>query len=315
MRHNLRSFSINTFLHSVLKYGSIILVIISVIILALLSFVTNIQFSPKIQNVAIFTIIALVLNCVIWDMFYKDQHSKVLSKDIDAAHESKYSVHKRYYDARKGFTQQQLRVNIRTYNQELVQSWLDDIEDITGRKINDTLDANGEVIDVGIKNGGYKGNSHKFLIWRVKHHLYPKSGIKYPRQLLDMLDVHKSDSMKINTSAAKKYHISHMITKVFTSLCGSFLGASIVYEFIADDWETAIIKLAINILLIAMSIFLGSVSGIKGAQIQLSSTEEVCELLEEWKHKSPEIDKYTYINTSEKVENKEKNNTQVIQIE
>lgn len=316
MKNKLLSFNINTFLHSILKYGSIILVIVSILVLALLSFVTNIQFDPEIRNVTIITLIALVLNYVIWDMFYKDQHSKILSEDINAASNKKYSVHKRYYDARKGFTQQQLRAEIRKYNQNFIQSWLEDIEDITGRKIDDSKDEVGHIIDVGIRNGKYRGNSHKFLIWRVKHRLYPKSGVKSPRQLLNMLSVGRSDNMKMHTDAAKLYHTSHRITKVFTSLCGAFLGASIMYEFIVDNWETALIRLAINVLIIVMSVIFGSISGIKGAQIQLASTEEVCNLLEEWKHEPAEIDKYGDIaDITQEVNEIEKKLTQTIQIE
>lgn len=320
MKNKLLSFNINMLLHAILKYGSILLVVISIVILALLSFVTNIQFDPELRNVTIVTAIALVLNVVIWDTFYKDQNSKVLSEDIKASGLKRYSVHKRYYDARKGFTQQQLRANIRKYNQDFVQSWLDDIEDITGRKIEDTKDEHDNIVDIGVRNGGYRGNSHKFLIWRVKHRLYPKSGIKSPRQLLNMLSVGKSDSMKIHTNAAKTYHTTGRLAKTFTSLLGALLGASIVYDFITDNWETALIRLAINILLIVMSIVFGSASGIKGAQIQLSSTEEVCELLEEWKHEPAELDKYgdilvTEETTSEEVEEEEKKNTPIIQIE
>lgn len=318
MKNKLLSFNMNTFLHSILKYGSIILVVISVIVLALLSFVTNIQFDPELRNVTIVALVALVLNCMIWDIFYKDQNAKVLSNDVNAAANNKYSVHKRYYDARKGFTQQQLRAGIRKYNQDFVQSWLEDIEDITGRKIEDTLDAIGNVVDVGIRNGRYKRNSHKFLIWRVKHRLYPKSGVKSPRQLLNMLAVGKSDTMKMHTSAAKIYHTSHRISKIFTSLFGALLGASIVYEFIADHWETAIIRLVINVLLIAMSIVFGSISGIKGAEIQLASTEEVCELLEEWKHEPPLVEKYSEasnVTTTQEVVDNEKKITPTIQIE
>lgn len=320
MKSRILSFNINTFLHSILKYGSIILVVVSIAVLALLSFVTNIQFDPEMRNVTIVTLVALVLNCSIWDMFYKDQNAKVLSEDVTAALAKQYSVHKRYYDARKGLTQQQLRIEIRKYNQAFTQSWLEDIEDITGRKIDDTIDDKGNIIDVGIRNGKYRGNTHKFLIWRVKHRLYPKSGVKSPRQLLNMLSVGKSDSMKMHTNAAKVYHTSHRITKIFTSFCGALLGASIVYEFITDHWETASIRLAINILLIVMSIVLGSASGIKGAQIQLSSTEEVCELLEEWKQQPAEFNKYSDINvivenTSQEVEDEEKKNTPIIQIE
>lgn len=293
MSKKLGAFSINRMLHSVLRFGSIILVVLAIIILALLSFVTNLGIDPSIRNITTIALIALVLNFMIWDMFYKDQYNKVMSEDINNGAKNKYSVHVRYYKARKGFTQQQLRANIRKYNQNYINAWLEDIEDITGRKVNDTvIDTKTGLKEIGIRNGRYKGNSHKFLIWRVKHRKYPKSGIKTPRQLLNILSVGKSDAMKIHTNAENVHRNVGRVTKIITSFVGTFLAASIVYEFIEGTWESAIVKLIINITLIFASLFFGAVSGLKGAQMQLSVTEEICDLLEEWKNVPADIEKY-----------------------
>lgn len=285
------TFNTNTLLHTIFKWSSIILVILTVILLSILSFVKNLGLDVNARNITTIAVIGVVLNYLIWDTFYKEQYSRVMKEDTDNSLQKKYSIHKRYYDARKGFTQAELRAHIHKYNQEFTQSWLEDVEDVTGRKIEDTY-VDKKLVDVGIRNGRYKGNSHKLLIWRIKHRRYPKSGVKSPRQLLNMLSVGKSNSMKMHTNGEVVYHGVGRASKVITSGVGMFFSASIVYDFISEGWQKAIIGLIIGLILIVASSIFGSTSGVKGAQIKLSATEEVCELLEEWKGTTIDIEKY-----------------------
>lgn len=270
----------NKILHSIIRWGSIVLVILSIVLVALLSFVTDLGLSPSVRSLTTVAIVGVVLNYLIWDTFYKDQYTGVMSKDIEEASKGKYSIHKRYYDARKGFTQEKLREQIRSYNQSFLQAWLNDVEDITGRKIEE------------MRKGKYYGNTHKILIWRIKHRIYPKSGIKTPRQLLNILSVGKSENMKIKTNSETAYRNIHRVSKLFTSICGMFFAASLVYQFISEGWQSAIIQMVISVALIFASLFFGSMSGLKGAQIKLSIAEEICTLLEEWKAEEPVIEKY-----------------------
>lgn len=287
--NKLSTFSAHKMLYTIIKYGSIILAIASIIVLALLSFVQNIELSSDFKDVTIITLVSLVLNCLLWDTFYKDQYSKILYEDINAATNKKYSVHKRYYEARKGYTVSQLREHIRTYNKEFTKAWLQDVEDITGRKI------------VDIETEPYRGHTHKCLIWRVKHRRYPNSGLHSPQQLLNTLSVGQSSSQKMHTKAAEHSHILKLFNKILTSALSAFLAAAITYEFITD-WQAAILKLVLTVLLIFVSILFGATSGVKGGQTKLSTAEQICELLEEWKGKPIEFNKYDAINDTETVE-------------
>lgn len=293
--NKLSSFSAHKLLYTIIKYGSIILAAASIIVLCLLSFVENIGLSTDFRDVTVITLVALVLNCLLWDTFYKDQYSKVLFEDINAAAQKKYSVHKRYYDARKGYTQAELRAYIRKYNKDFVDSWLQDVEDITGRKIDD------------IEKESYKHNTHKLLIWRIKHHRYPNSGLHSPQQLLTALSIGQSQGLKLHTNAAEKSHTSKLIVKILTSALTTFLAAAITYNFITDA-QQAILKLVLSILLIFLSILFGATSGVKGGQTKLSTAEQICELLEEWKGKPIDFNKYgdviTEENSLEKTEEK-----------
>ena len=107
-----------------------------------------------------------------------------------------------------------------------------------------------------------------------------------------MLSVGRSEGMKLTTNAETIYHNSNRIGKLFTSICTMFFAASIVYEFITEGWSHAVIQLVIYIATIFMSLFFGAMSGLKGAQIKLSTVEEVCSLLEDWRNQPPQIDKY-----------------------
>ena len=121
MSIKVKTFSINQLLHSVLRWGSIILVVIAIVLLSLLSFVDKLGLNPNVRNLTTIALIGVILNYSIWDTFYKDQYTKVMSDDINQIAVKRYSIHKRYYDARKGLTQDILREYIHQYNKLLRQ--------------------------------------------------------------------------------------------------------------------------------------------------------------------------------------------------
>ena len=267
----------------IMAWGTTLLFLAAIAIMAYMSFVTNIGINPSVRNITVVALIALVLNYVVWDSRYKADYDKTMTADIT---NEKYSVHRRYYFARKGLKQTEVQAYIRQYNKDYVQAWLDDIEDETGRTIEE------------IKNGPYKGNDHKYTIWKIKHHVYPKSGIKRAREVLSVLNVGTSDTMKINLKQAEHQHALQRISKLFTSFLSTLLAASITVNFVQGDLTTAFLTLLINIVILFTSLFFGAVMGIKGAKIKLSIAEQVSGLLEEWREKPPVEEPYESINTS-----------------
>ena len=270
-------FSTQKLMTKIVKYSTWILFIAALVVMTYLSFVNNFDISPSIQRITTVALIALVLNWVIWDSRYRTDFDKLLTNDIM---NDKYSIHRRYYFARKGWKYDDLQRRIRIYNKDFVNAWLTDVEDITGRTIQE------------IEEGGYKGHDHKFLIWRIKHHKYPKSGLKTPRDVLYVLSVSGSEGMKIKVRKAEHRHAVGRISKILTSLLSTTLAASITVTFIQGDIATALFTLLINIVILCISLFFGAASGIKGAKIKLATAEQVCELLEEWKNQPPSEEPY-----------------------
>ena len=262
-------FSTEQLVNKIVAWGSKILFIVGIIILSYLSFVENFDINLSIRNVTTIALIAMVLNYLVWDSNYQSNYSKVLNQD---AVNKDYSIHKRYYFARKGWEHTKLQERIRKYNKDFVTAWIQDVEDITGRT------------EKQIIEGPYFRNHHKLLIWRIKRRKYPKSGIRTARSLLYVLSVGNSGSMRIDVRKAERYHSLNRFKKIITSSLSTLLVASLVYDFISGDWDAAILKLIINIALLFMSLFFGTIGGVKGAQIKLSTAEEICEKLEEWKN-------------------------------
>lgn len=258
--------------NKIIKWGTQIVFLAALAVMAYLSFIDSFEIKPSLQNITFVALIALVLNYIVWDSRYKYDYDRTLQDDIN---NKDYSVHRRYYDARKGWKQKELQHRIRLYNQDFVSAWLDDISDITGRSIQE------------IEKEGYKGHDHKYLIFLVKHRKYPKSGIKTPKDLLYALSVSGSEGMKIQIHKAEKTRTFGRLKKVITSLLSTTLAASITVTFISGGWESAALTLLMNIVILFMSLFMGSAAGIKGAKIKLSIAEQISELLEDWSNHSP----------------------------
>lgn len=277
---------------TIIKWGTKILFVLSIVVLSYLSFVEKFEITPSIRNIATISLVGLLLNYLVWESYYKSNYEKILNADIL---NKEYCIHKRYYDARTGWKYEILQQKIREYNKTFVEAWIKDIESITART------------ETEIVAGKYKGNSHKWLIYRLKHKLYPKSGIKTPHDLLYILSVGKANSMKINTMRAEHYHTLNAIRKIFMSALGMILIASLTYEFIQGGYLEAVLKLVIQITMLFMSLFFGSISGINGGKMKLKVAEEISEMLEEWKNSVPEQKPYENVQNEVIVENTNKN--------
>lgn len=278
----LNNVSSHKVISQIIKWGSQILFILSLGIMAYLSFVDDIFMSLDLRRLTTIGIIGVVLNALVWDSYYKKNYEAVMQEDTTNADKNKYSIHKRYYLARKGWKQVPLQEAIRKYNRDYIKAWIMDIEDICGRT------------EQEIVSEPYKKHSHKWLIYKLKHRLYPKSGIKTPNDLMDLLAVDVSSTMKIYIHQAEHFAMRYRITKIITSILSVALAASISVVFLQDGWATACITLLLNVIILFTSLFLGSLLGTKGAKIKLSTVEKISGLLEEWKNVEPEIEPYTY---------------------
>lgn len=285
-------FNAQKLMTKIMKWGTQLVFLAALLVMTYLSFVDDFEIKPSIQNITTVALVALVLNWIVWDSRYKSEFDKAMTADIMA---KDYSIHRRYYFARKNLKQNEVQQYIRQYNQDFVQAWFDDIEDITGRTIKD------------IEEHGYKGYDHKYLIWRVKHHKYPESGLKRSRDVLSVLNISGSEGMKIQLRKAEHQHTSGRIQKLITSMMSVSLAASVTINFITDNWESACLTLLLNIVILLTSLFFGAAAGVKGAKIKLATAEQISELLEEWRKYPPKEEPYkdiTDTNETKKVQEK-----------
>lgn len=271
------NFSTQKLMTKIMAWGTTLLFLAALGVMAYLSFVTNIELNPSIRNITVVALVALVLNYIIWDSRYKADYDKVMTADIL---NEKYSIHRRYYFARKGLKQTEVQAYIRQYNKDYVQAWLDDVVDETGRTIEE------------IVNEPYKGHDHKLLIWKVKHHKYPKSGLRRSREVLSVLNVSGSDGMRIDIKKSEHQHTAGRIKKLLTSLLSTFLAASLAVNFVQGDLTSAFLTLLLNVVILFSSLFFGALAGMKGAKVKLATAEQISELLEEWRKQPPKEEPY-----------------------
>lgn len=271
------NFSTQKLMTKIMTWGTTLLFLAALGVMAYLSFVTNIELNPSIRNITVVALVALVLNYIIWDSRYKADYDKAMTADIL---NDKYSIHRRYYFARKGLKQTEVQAYIRQYNKDYVQAWLDDVVDETGRTIEE------------IVNEPYKGHDHKLLIWKVKHHKYPKSGLRRSREVLSVLNVSGSDGMKIDIKKSEHQHAVGRIQKLLTSLLSTFLAASLAVNFVQGDLTSAFLTLLLNVVILFSSLFFGALAGMKGAKVKLATAEQISELLEEWRKQPPKEEPY-----------------------
>lgn len=271
------NFSTQKLMTKIMAWGTTLLFLAALGVMAYLSFVTNIGLNPSIRNITVVALVALVLNYIVWDSRYKADYDKAMTADIL---NDSYSIHRRYYFARKGLKQTEVQAYIRQYNKDYVQAWLDDVADETGRTIEE------------IVNEPYKGHDHKLLIWKVKHHKYPKSGLRRSREVLSVLNVSGSDGMRIDIKKSEHQHTAGRIKKLITSLLSTFLAASLVVNFVQGDLTSAFLTLLLNVIILFSSLFFGALAGMKGAKVKLAIAEQISELLEEWRKQPPKEEPY-----------------------
>lgn len=276
----LSNISSQKLISQILRWGTQIIFVAAIAVMAYLSFVENVNVNFDLRKLTTIAIIGIVLNWMVWDSYYRKNYESVIQADIANSENGKYSIHKRYYFARKGWKDADLRNAIREYNRRFVKSWKQDIEDACART------------EEQIINGPYKGYDHKLSIWRLKHHKYPKSGIRGPKDMLYLLSVSSSDSLKFKPREAEHFAMRNRITKLVTSILSVALAASISVDFLQGEWATAIITLLLNIIILFVSLFFGSACGIKGGKIKLATVEDACEKLEEWKNAIPSEEPY-----------------------
>lgn len=279
----LSNISSQKIINQILRWGTQIIFIAAIAIMIYLSFVDNVNLDFNARKLTTIAAIGIVLNWIVWDSYYRKNYEALLQNDLENSDKGKYSIHRRYYYARKGWKDEDLRVIIRDYNRRFINTWKQDIEDICAR-------TEEEIIAEG-----YKGYDHKFLIWRIKNHQYPKSGIRGPKDLLYLLSVGSADTLKFKGKAAEQFAAKGKITKVITSLLSVGLVASISVEFVQGSMATALMTLLLNIIMLFVSLFFGTVQGQKGAKIKLETVEEACELLEQWKNAKPVEEPYSEI--------------------
>lgn len=255
-------------LNGIIAWGARILFIIAVIVMSVLSFVESFNIVPEIRNLTTMGLIAAALNYLVWESFYKQQYEKVLNEDMQ---NKLYSVHRRYYSARKGWRYTELQERIRKYNKDFQEAWEKDCEDATGYTIEQ------------IRKAKYKKFPHKIIMWRIKHRRYPKTGIKTPNDVLYILNVGKANTMKIDTRSAEHFHVINMIRKIVMLVLGSLLIASLSYKFIEGNYLNAAVTLILNVAILFMALFFGATTGIKGGKLKLDTAEIVSERLEEWR--------------------------------
>ena len=271
------NFSTQKLMTKIMTLGTTLLFLAALAVMTYLSFVANIELNPSIRNITVVALVALVLNYIVWDSRYKADYDKAMTADIL---NEKYSIHRRYYFARKGLKQTEVQAYIRQYNKDYVQAWLDDVVDETGRTIEE------------IVNEPYKGHDHKLLIWKVKHHKYPKSGLRRSREVLSVLNVSGSDGMRIDIKKSEHQHAVERILKLLTSLLFTFLSASLVANFVQGDFTSAFLTLLLNVVILFSSLFFGALAGMRGAKVKLATAEQISELLEEWRKQPPKEEPY-----------------------
>ena len=296
----------------IIRYGAKILLLISIAVMTYLSFLSKLEPETDYRVITTMTLIAMVLNYLVWDSYYQSYYNAVMLKDLE---NKDYCIHRRYYNARRLWQYQDLQIQIREFNKNFVRAWISEVEDILGRKEEDIIAQPYYYEYTYEKKGKLKRKKkrypNRFLIWRIKNKKYPESGIKSARDLLNILRVGKSNSVKLKINAAETYRRFGRAKKILISVLSTTLAVSLTYSFVEDP-KDSLLKLLLNLALIFTSVFFGAISGTKGGQLKLSIAEEVSELLEEWKNKPASEEPY---NRSEVVGNEAEETEEIEEVE
>lgn len=319
-------FNLNNILSAIINYAAYIILVISVAIMLYLSFVQKFDIEIDLLTVTIFSIALIALSWVNWTTFYKRQYEKIMTEDIEQNEQGKYSIHVRYYNVIKDYSDIELQRDIDKFNEEYTKKWLRWVEKTTGVPIESRyeieldengkpkLDDAGEPIKIfvkGIKDLPYKGFKYKRLMWRIKHHKYPESGYRTSMELMSLFAFQEANLNKRDLKADRKFYTIHATQKFFTTFMTVVFGASIIPEMISGEWWGAVLKLILGLFSIGMSVVFGAINGIQGARLKLSTVEEACGDLERWSDKKPILAPYGEPNVENKVENDEKKSTDI----
>lgn len=294
-----RIFNTNYVLGKIIGFAAYLVLIGSILVLTYLSFIETFKFTPDWKTVTIFAAASVVLSWICWNTFYHKQYEKLMDEDIEQHAKDKYSIHKRYYDASRNWTDAELQIAIDKFNDEYTEKWLRWVEKTTGVPIETTkekyIDENGkEQVEtiLGIKDRPYKGFKHKILMWRIKNHKYPKSGYKTSMELLSLFSYQDANFNKRDLRADKKFYMSHTSTKFFTSVLLIVTGASLIPEMVQGNYWAAVLKLILAIFSLCSSVIMGAMNGVRGARLKLSIVEDACADMERWANTKPVLSPY-----------------------
>ena len=301
-------FNMNNILSQVMNFAAYIILVISACILIYCSFIDKIAINTDIRTLTIYSGAAILLTWINWNSFYKKQYEKCMADDIAQSEQNKYSIHSRYYMAIKDWDDVSLQKKIDEFNDEYTNKWLRYVEKTTGFPIETCtkvqLDIDGKpmldpetnkpkIIEVkGIKDLPYRGFKHKMLMWRIKTHHYPKSGYTSSMELMSLFSFQDSNLNKRHLQAHKSFYVRNSISKLISSMLLISIGGSIIPEFIGGNIWSALLKLIIVIGTLISAVLMGSMQGIRGARLKLSSVEDACNDLEKWANKKPILTPY-----------------------
>ena len=301
-------FNLNNILSKLINWAAYVIVIVSCVVLLYLSFIQTFDFNLDWRTIGIFSIVVVALVWINWNTFYRRQYEKTMNSDIAQLDEGKYSIHGRYYNAIKDYSDNDLQECIDKYNKDYEKKWIHWVEHYTGFPIEtqtvkevdengkDILDENGKpklTVIKGIKDLPYKGFKHKIIMWRIKHHKYPQSGYRTSTELSSLLSFQDTDLSKKNLKRDKQYYRKKSISKFITTALTICLGASLAPQLINGEYAAAIFKLVLALGSLLGAVIGGGLSGIQGARLKLSIVEDVCFDLERWTNKKPLVAPYT----------------------
>lgn len=295
-----RIFNMNFILGTIISYAAYLILLGSILVLTYLSFVEYFEIENfDWKTVSIFVSATVALSWVCWNTFYHKQYEKLMDKDIEQVAENKYSIHKRYYEASKDWTDAELQIAIDQFNEEYIKKWLNWVEKTTGVPIETIkekyLDENNKEqikTTLGVKDRRYKGFKHKILMWRIKNHKYPKSGYKTSMELLSLFSYQDANFNKRDLRADKKFFARKTTTKLIVSILMIAIGASFLPHMIQGEYWGALLKLILAIVTLVGSVLMGAMNGVRGARLKLSIVEDACADMERWANKKPVLTLY-----------------------
>ena len=293
-------FNMNNVLGKVIAWGAYFVVIGAILILAYLSFIETFKFTLDWKTIGIFSGATVLLSWTCWNVFYHKQYEKLMDEDIKQQSLGEYSIHARYYNATKDWKDVDLQKAIDDFNDEYTRKWLNWVEKTTGfpiktckQKVVDPITKEEEIVEVkGIEDLPYKGFKHKRLMWLIKNHKYPQSGYKTSMELTSLFSYQDANFNKRNLRADKKFYLSKSMSKLVISVLIIVTGASLIPEMIQGEYWSAVLKLCLAIGTLLSSVFMGAMTGVRGARLKLSVVEDACCDLERWAEKKPLIEPY-----------------------